>query len=231
MFSYIFNYLTCYFRSTFVFGEMFNSMEDMFKEMEQSMKDIDSFFQDLGNLDGFIGSHQEDLPSLPMPLQKSDENVRNWVLKEPEKVPILDKSEKIDKDLDDLFTNSVLPLTDLPEAPKDIVPSPPTARSSQTPRWGDIQSSFERVYSTHSFKNGRWEGKIIKENNNGKEITSYSRNGDTGEQVETTEFIPNTSAPPESTFNENRLIHPGDKEQQQAFNPFQIFERLFKPRL
>lgn len=45
MFSYIFNYLTCYFRSTFVFGEMFNSMEDMFKEMEQSMKDIDSFFQ------------------------------------------------------------------------------------------------------------------------------------------------------------------------------------------
>jgi len=80
-------------RRDFLFGDMLSSMEDMFKEMEQSFSEIDSFFQDFGNNPfGFGGTFvpihpgqddnfNEGLPSLPPPQEKSDENVRNLVLK------------------------------------------------------------------------------------------------------------------------------------------------------
>jgi len=200
----------------------------MFKEMEQSMNDLDTFFQDLGDqkppLDFGTRSplYQEDniLPTLPPPSRKSsDINVRDYVLKNPEVEP-LDKSKKVDKDVDDLYAKSMLPLADIPLPPKESSETGIKRFNSESPP--GFRSSFERVYSTYSFRNGQWEGKTIRENQDGKEITSYERNLD-GDLKETTEFIRSANS------NGSNGIVPADPRP--LYSPFAFFEKFFKPRL
>lgn len=66
----------------------------------------------------------------------------------------------------------------------------------------------------------------MRENKDGKEITTYTKNSN-GEQEETTEFIPNTSTSSNTDVDGAML----PRESGPQYNPFQIFERLFKPRL
>jgi len=211
-------------RDDLVVGDMLNSAEEMFQEMERAMRDLESFIG-FGGMSPFRGLHRDDqsLPSLPPPRDRyqDDANVRSLVLKEPEKVPaIIDKSDKMDTDLDDLYSKSVLPLSKIPQPP----PEPEDEKRFDCPP--KIWNSFEKVYSTLDFKNGRWEGKTVRETNKGKEITTYIKDA-SGEREETREFIPNASYNP----TDDTIIPAKNEEQLRTFNPYQIFERLFKPRM
>jgi len=230
----------------FLFGEFASSMEDMMREVEQSMREIDSLFQEPSGFEerqppfGFRGNFgeffhhglpdatgSEDMNELPriLPPNKGrpDENIRHLVLNENE------EAAKVDRDLDELLKNSTIPLSSLPEPPKVDKRSVAIIPSERSPMPFRGSSSFETVIATHSFTNGKWEGKSIRETPEGREITTYTRNSK-GEIDENTEFIPSSSNPSES-YARNSSHDIQSFESFGFTSPFRFFDSFFKPRL
>ncbi|ODM97745.1 hypothetical protein Ocin01_08935 [Orchesella cincta] len=240
------------FGNSFVFGHVFSAMGEMFKEMERSMRDLDGFFENMR-----IEDHNSAIPfSGPPAIQDvpldgvkayerrdKDVSIRDSVLKEPEtpqnresrhyvSKPRSGQDNKLDRDLDELYLNSQLDLSDLPvpdcgkSKEGDLCPVP-----VEPPSQGKFSSSFQRTYQTFSFKNGRWEGEIVKEDPSGKHVTRYYQD-ESGQRHENTEFYPRdgssqrslTGSEQPSTFDSTMVPH-------ESTRLFQLFDRFFRPRM
>jgi len=236
----------------FVVTDMINIIEEMFSDMEHSVRDMDSLLRSPSMSGGFGTIIDIDdgtrLPALPPP-PKDDANLRSLVLKENDKgrtkvpvqnVPVLKK----DEDLDDLVGSSSFSLENLPRAPvvdndnscdrcEDSRVVPRNQWSIGPGGWGSGSgSSFESVISTYSFSNGKWEGKSVRESNEGKETTSYTRD-ENGEMVTTTEFTPYSesssldypSSSSMNSYNHSQTPH----HTLPILGVFKLFGSLFKP--
>ncbi|CAL8069510.1 unnamed protein product [Orchesella dallaii] len=243
------------FGNRFVFGNIFSAMGEMFQEMERSMRDLDGFFDNMR-----IEEHGSAIPfpshpaiqDVPLEGDKDkvnerrdkDVNVRDSVLKEPDTPQRsggrnyiskpLSSEEKVDRDLDELYRNAELDLSDLPvpdcgKSQGGALSPVPTNPPSQP---GKFSSTFQRTYQTFSFKNGRWEGEIVKEDSTGKHVTKYFQD-EKGERHENTEFYPHdgSSQQSHSRTDEQSPTIDSSMVPHESTRLFQLFDRFFRPRM
>jgi len=235
-----------------IMEEVFSDIEDSMRNMEDNMKDMGSMFRSpsTSGFGSIIIEVDEDgrgqrLPALPTPPKdKADANLRSLVLKDDDmgrtkkpghNVPVMKK----DENLDELVGSSSFSFDSLPRPPvvddssacdcdkwgnSQVAPKNQWSKIPGGGGWGSWSSSES---STYSFINGKWEGKSVRETNEGKETTTYTRD-EKGELVTTTEFTPYSESSMDNPSSMNPYFH---ENQFPTPGIFGLFDRFFKPRL